>query len=183
MAVRSGKLLDVVVSQTKAKIYISIAWMYSLLLALLRLFLDHFDYLGPSIPLVVTIGYGRAIWALSNLILIFLVMMVQLSTYIKIRKRVAMAIGSVNATQGLNNLYKRAMKKSTLVAVCFALGWGPMSISMLAQDWTALMSNSWTIENYGASERRLMAVLTGVSLLQGFTNAIIFRPLPEGGPF
>ncbi len=164
MAVRAGRLLDAVISQTKAKLFICIGWSYSVLIAILRSTRDNFDYTKSSLSHKME---GRVIWAISTLILIILIAMLQVSTYVRLRKRISIAVGSVNATQGLNILYKRAMKKSTLIAVCFVLGWTPLCILFVVQEFI--------ITKYGALQRRLTAVFLALSLLQGFSNAIIFR--------
>ena len=164
MAVREGRLLDAVISPQKAKLFICIGWFYSAIIAILRSSIDKIDYTANSWS--TETGYGRIIWTFANLMLIFLVILLQISTYGKIRKRISMAVGSVNATQGLNNLYKRAMKNSTLVAVCFTLGWAPNCILFLIQDFT---------HYYGPEQRRITIIFSGLALLQGFSNAIIFR--------
>ncbi len=165
MAVRAGQLLDTVISRTKAKLYVCIGWIYSLIIALLRSYMDNFDYTGSSLS--TKFAHGRITWAFSTLILIFLVILVQASTYFKIRKRISMAVGALNATQGINNLYKRALKKSTLVAVCFAIGWSPLFIFFLVQDLRHA--------SYGKTERLLSLLFTSLALLQCCSNAIIFR--------
>ena len=151
--------MDVVISETKAKIYIAIGWIYSVLLSLTRLAVDRFEY---NIP-----GHGRIIWAISTLILIIVVMAFQTSTYLKLRKRISMAVGSVQTPHCRNTLYMRAMKKSTLVALCFSIAWAPYCIMILCVDWTS--------EDYVPAERTLGAPLLALSLLQGFCNALIFR--------
>ncbi len=168
MAVQAGRLLDMVISHRKARIYICIAWLYSVLVALFR-FMDHIGYTESSITLSQQSGYGRVVWAFSTITLITIIMMIQISTYIKIRKRISMAVGGINAMQGLNNLYKRAMKKSTLVALCFAVGWAPVCIMVLVHF------EDWTNEEFRIVEQRPGPVLLVMSLVQGFCNALIFR--------
>ncbi len=80
---------------------------------------------------------------------------------------IMMAVGSANASQGLNSLYQRALKTSTIVASCFTVGWAPLCVFLLSEHWAN--------ENYGEIKIRLGPILMAVALLQGLCNAIIFR--------
>ncbi len=167
--------MDVVISEKRAKTCMVIAWLYSIMLALImlvRLYVDFFnEALEISRMALTNVLKGSykydAVNAISILITIFLVIVLQIATYWRLKKRINVGVGSANASQGLNSLYTRALKKSTIVAGCFTVGWAPLCVFLLSEHWAN--------ENYAEIKIRLGSILMALALLQGLSNAIIFR--------
>ncbi len=100
MAVYEGRLMDMVISQKTAKTCVVVAWLYSILLALImivRLYMDSFnETLGtPRMALTNALKENykyEAVNATSILITIFLVIVLHLVTYWKLKKRIMITV-------------------------------------------------------------------------------------------
>ncbi len=170
MGVSKGRLLDVVLSPSTAKRCVAAGWIYSATIALLMAFLiPENEKLCPINTCSLTdSGYNkvaRTIALLSILGIILAVAIIQFLTFSKLQKRLNNSVGPVT-NQGLNRLFKRAMTKSALVAITFSIGWGPVCLTTLLNDWS--------IQSPFVSKKVLPVLLT-LAFLQGFCNAIIFR--------
>ncbi len=163
-------------SQSIARKCVATGWIYSIIIALLNIFLtsENGEFLSTEINTCLQImspSYNvlaRTLLALSILSAILGVAIIQFLTFWKLRKRLNNSIGCVN-NQGLNRLFKRAMKKSALVAAAFSIGWGPGLMLMVITDWSNLNQLEY---------RRVVRVMTVsfvLAFFQGFCNAVIFR--------
>ncbi len=170
MGVVAGCLLDAALSTKAAKILITTGWLYSIFNGLLLVFIRkdvHRDAFPEESCYIQRPTYhiaGRSAGSFSIFIIIIMVIIIQVVTFYKLKRRLNLYVGPSNGVTGLNRLYKRAMIKAALVATCFSIGWAPYIVEIIAYDW----SNN-NIDVFPAS---LPAFLF---MLQGYCNAVIFR--------
>ncbi len=167
-------MLDAILSPTTAIKSVMAGWIYSVIIALLMVFLipenteDCPTQNTARSCLLMTPDYNittRTVVAISVLGMILAVVLIQILTSYKLHKRLNNSVGCMT-NQGLNKLFKRAMTKSALVATAFSVGWAPVFTAVLLYDWSNL--DPLMLE-------RAIPFLFVLGILQGFCNAIIFR--------
>ncbi len=171
MAVSSGLLLDVVLSERTARRLVAIGCIYSILIALMMVFINPANNVqcptGSCVPTTSQYSIGaRTAFAVSVLLIIVGVTIVQIMALYKLRRRLNNAVGTIHAGQGLNRLYKRAMTKSALVAIAFTVGWGPPFVMLILSEWANIDQNL---------VNTMLPYLYMLGMIQGCCNAIIFR--------
>ena len=171
MGVHNGKMLDVILSQSIAKKCVAAAWIYSITMALLIVFLvpENIEecpvQTNACLPTSDYYTKTRVVMALSILGIILGVTIMQTLSFYKLRKRLKNSIACMT-NPGLNKLFKRAITKSALVAIAFSIGWAPISITVILYDWSDLDP---------LMLGRAMRFMLVLGFMQGFCNAIIFR--------
>ncbi len=171
MGVHNGKMLDVILSQSIAKKCVAAAWIYSITMALLIVFLvpENIEecpvQTNACLPTSDYYMKTRVVMALSILGIILGVTIMQILSFYELRKRLKNSVACMT-NLGLNKLFKRAITKSALVAVAFSIGWAPICITVILYDWTNLDP---------LMLGRAMRFMLVLGFMQGFCNAIIFR--------
>ncbi len=159
-------MLHQALSKKKAIFLLCFGWLYAAIMTLLALLMHHPNQangcLGPpnsfhKIPITLA--------AVSVIILVVLVVMLQAATYRKLWKQQQMAVGP-GTNMGRNRMYRRAMITSTLVATAFLIGWLPLSISVLLFHWSNIDEKTMD------TTIRAVAIL---GLLHSLSNPIIFK--------
>ncbi len=169
MGVASGCLLDAALSTKAAKILITTGWLYSMFIGLLLIFIrtEPIEVSPQESCFIRRPSYhiaARSAGGFSILMIIVMVILIQMVTFCKLKRRLNVYVGPSNGVTGLNRLYKRAMIKAALVGVCFSIGWVPYMVKIIMHDWS-----NGDVTLFPAPIPLLLA------MLQGFSNALIFR--------
>ena len=179
LGVRGGQLLDNVVKQSTAIKLVLCAWSYSVFAGLM-IALHGIDPNWVNIQqnnCQFLSGYfsraSRTLFCVSLIIISILVAMIQVTSFVKLRRRLNVRVAPVGVGRvgnrcdsGINMLYKRAMRNSALVGISFMVGWLPVCIMMLLYDWGHIDQD--TLINVGW-------LVVPLTMMQGLANAVIFR--------
>ncbi len=167
MAMKTGQLLESVMTRTTAKRSVCAAWVYSVGIGLLLAILEPDGDLQPNNSVSCYFNrFASTMWRGSIIILIILIVYVQVINYQVLRQRLNMATEILNLSQGKIKLYKRAMKTCTMIAIAFLIGWLPVAIGSLLFDW---------LPSYRAVLIEINHYFRILFILQGFSNVVIFR--------
>ncbi len=164
---KTGQLLETVMTKRAAKTIICVAWAYSACIGLPLALLHPDGDIRPNRR--VACYFNRAastVWRGSIIILIIIIIYFQVLNYHLLRQQLRAAAQIQNLSQGKIKLYKRAMKTCTLITGAFLIGWFPLVIGSMLFDW--LPNDRATIIEVNHYFRILF-------ILQGFSNVVIFR--------
>ncbi len=167
LAVRAKVMPHQALSKNKAIVLLCSGWLYGFCIVVLYMLMPH-KYEGYDCATMFALIHKipMTIYALSVLFLSALIIILQAATYWRLWKQQQMAVGSVIANTGRNRLYRRAMITSSLIAICFLIGWVPFSITFLRFHWSNIdrKTLNTTIWSLGT-----------LAVLQSFSNPLIFK--------
>ncbi len=166
LAVKGRVLLHQALSRKKTIVLLCFGWLYPAFIGSLAFLMPH-PYRGSDCPAPHHAFHKIAITlaAVSVIVLVVLVVILQTATYWKLWKQQRMTVGPGTNT-GRNRMYRRAMVTSSLVATAFLIGWFPLHISVLLYHWSNI--DEETMDT-------IIRVISILGFLQSLSNPIIFK--------